>query len=342
MRHEPYHPFGLSAASRPRLEMLGVWRHRYERDVAPELRRFLEHETFKVRYQAAIFLGRLDYAPVEEHLRALWKQCAEAGEEHNQVLYRRLRLHLVLTRLLSRDLKGQARLEAMAAGVRRNLDTLTPSSWTMATHVPCPEFTIQREVFELLYSMAKAGEDIEPLRSRLGFGGEYRLPLEGASLPLEVEITSILDHLEKKEFGGSGHFLSNDYLPNHGPRALELLLERLQHMLEHPKQHFRLMPPLPGHIEIAEKMERQAAERGEEQDYSHIKRPHYAYGYSSIFYAASLSDDSRFLPVLWRLEKKFQDDPDTEVSHDARTSQERLWKRLEILQSSAEDAAPPL
>lgn len=322
------------------VEVMRVWRGRFERDVAPDLMRLLDHKWFIVCFQAAIFLSDLDYAPAEEPLRLFLERHGEkAALDMGQ---RRLILQLALARIRTRDLKGEARVEAMAASIGRTLDSLIPLSkarrgtWNQSF----PEDAIENALFELLYGMAKAGEDIAPLRSKLRFAKHYGLLLGGAALSVEEEVARVLDRLEKLEIGAS-RFVSDSYLCRMGRQGFDVLFRWLQDMLEHPERHFKSIPVTPDHIRGAEEAEKWVAEHGFERDFSHLRRPRYAMGYREIFHAAALSDDARFLPALKQLEERFQDDPDTEVSGNAESAQQMLRQRLRLLQALDEAAPRP-
>lgn len=338
---EPYLSMELQGATDAavvaHVEITRVWRQRFERDVAPDLMRFLDHKWFIVRFQAAIFLSYLDHAPAEEPLRLLLERPTEkAALDMKQ---RRLQIQLALARIRTRDLRGQARVEAIAASIGRTLDTLTPASnreRVVLNQAP-PEDAIKRAFFELLYSMAKKGEDIAPLRSKLRFPRYYNLLLDSAALPIEEEVTRVLDRLEKQVIGGGG-FLSDSYLPRMGRRGFDVLLKRLQDMVEHPELHFRSIPPTPQGLQSTEEAEKLATKMGIKRDFSHLRRPHYAMGYVEIFHAAALSDDARFLPVLKQLEEKFRADPDPNVWDAAESAQQMLRKRLRLLRTLDEAA----
>lgn len=343
MKDQLPQPFGLSVASKPRLELMQVWRQRYERDIAPGLMRFVQHSTFEARYQAAIFLGHLEYAPAEEPLRAMLERPTGADEVGLGRGYdpRRLRLQFVLARIHARDLKGLAKVESVAAAIERSVDALTPRSMGMAFDAVMPDEVVYHEVFELLYGMARQGEDIAPLRSRLRTIDHGDLLLDGATLPPDAEAAKIVDYVKARDIGMGGALPK--HLANIGPRAHELLLERLQDMLAHPERHFTLKSQNPRYIHRLEEEERNAALKGEVRELSRHKKPYYALGYGALFWAASLSDDARFLPVLKQLREKFRDDPndpDSWVSDSAGAAQKHLQARLQVLQPPDEASGP--
>lgn len=307
----------------------GLWRHRFDRDIAPALVAWHAQwqDDFAIRFRIAIRLGQLEYGParllVRMMLRELPRQRANIDQENG-----RAELLMALARIENRHLSGRDKLDAVAAKIGRSFDDLLERKILIAfgdgpVHI---WFVIQNAFFEVLLSMAQAGHDVSLWFKQVGVGGAERFQIEGAHLPVDDQVTRILDYLCALDIGDHRDAqLATYYLPLLGAHAADLLLTRLQAMLRDFDKYFRLITPTPEWIKMVEESEKRTG-----RDLSFEKKPRYNNGYIKLFRAAHATGDARFVPLLREFEAASFRERDPRIFHYARQSRENLETRLSI------------
>jgi len=268
-----------------------LWFRHGQRAIAAELLPYLEGRDRELREKAIVALGRLESplaeAPLAEFLKKLEQEELEDQRElHNaqnhvatnyvvdfskRIGVKPLKLRLALGRIRARDLKGQAKVEAVAQSVGVSWDdVLVLSKRLNPTHpsirgsmIGTRGDQIMEEIVDTLYKMGKEGEDIQPLSGRLTLNPSQQLKLRGAAVSLDQEVHLILDYLVTLPAATGDAYTLTDYLVGLGPRATELVLQRLQDMKRQPEKYFKNRS-----------------------------------GYIIVFLAAGQMDDARALPLL--------------------------------------------
>ena len=280
-----------------RRRFLDLYIARHERDVVPELIPFLEDEDEHMRNQAAQILGELEDARAEASLQAklrqvetynarLKKSIEKNPNDDNPLLHEKLigtrTLKLALGRIRSRDLHGLAKLNKVAQSIDLTYDEViqltqrlealytsqVPAERRQAAQSPAKEVAL--EFVNLLHDMGRRGEDIQNLKAdKMAFGPLIEMRLRGATMPLDEEIKMVLDHATSPQ----GGVFDPLYLLGLGPRAVEMLVQRLKDIAHDPAKY---------HL-------------GEPQALNN--------GYVQLFRAAALTGDPRVIPLLEQLTK---------------------------------------
>ena len=224
-----------SASTRPEdveraRKLARLWDQRFTRDVSEELLPFLDDPSLELRERAVRALGRLekpDVLPELEKRRDAQKAAIEAGRTD---LSKRPRnefdFDTAIARIKSWDLHGKEKIEFV-------LHNMKPGwTWEEAVkeskRLKDPDFFIGRphqqrqllarpvrDIVDLLYTMSKNGENIEPFRQQLTFSKAQNAQLDGAKLSLDQEAEHILDYTQTldivsqdDEYVCESHFLS--------------------------------------------------------------------------------------------------------------------------------------
>ena len=252
-----------------------LWLSRQQRDVSPQLLVLLkssQHPDIQLRSIRA--LGRLENPKMLRPLLA-WQKKLTAQEQ--EVLYPTL--PLALGRLQSHNLKGQKKLDAMAKSVglswnevvRLSQKVNAPRSHAQGT----PGDQIVDEVVDVLYTMGKSRERVEPLANHLTLSPAQKVYLRGSVQNAVGEAKLILDYCDSLEVvSAKDEWLGENYLNSLGPVARQHLFAHLQDMLAHPDKY----PDKSGYGTI----------------------------YVVPFRAAALTGEKRFLPLLTQFTRKFQ------------------------------------
>ena len=124
----------------------------------------------------------------------------------------------------------------------------------------------------MLYSMSKNGEDIEPLRQQFTFTKAQNVQLDGAKLPLKEEAEHLLDYSQTLDIVTlDDHYICESHLVSLGEPAKVALKQRLQLLLQN-KPTFTNRSPI-----------------------------------TCIVWAASMTGDQNFLPLLKRFVAEMRD-----------------------------------
>lgn len=279
-----------------------------QRDIANEVITHLhDPDAPALRLRAVKLLGRLETPKAEAPLEALdalskedeaelrkhpntskeW-QSLPFGTHHT--------LHLALGRIRARNLRGRAKVEAVAKEVGLSWGEVVRLSYKVNDPVEgryassTPGYEIVDEIVDVLYTMGKRGENIGSFANTLTLREAQKIKLQGASLQLEQEVKLILDYLSLIDIERSGDADLGEHLVDLGPQAAELLLQRLGNMKKYPRQY-------PQHL-----------------------------GHIFLFRAAANFGDHRFLPLL----RYFENSDNLVLRGDAVRTRERLEKQLEL------------
>ena len=168
---KPYSTPAEKAAFDQRARRLGqLWLARRKRNVTLELVRMLQAErTAVLRERLVIALGRLEDPQALESLEQM-----RSGKEQNSFKLRvsPFRLQLAIGRIRARNLRGKAKVNAVAKAVGMTWPKLKTTSASLRADLQTPEAAyaikkderfILEEFYDLFYRMGKNGEDIRAL-----------------------------------------------------------------------------------------------------------------------------------------------------------------------------------
>ena len=248
-------------------DLYRIWIARTQRDVTYEIAPFLQDKDTTIRQSAARALGRLKSPDAENLLEQL---LADEQNKSKENFIPDHTLKLALGRVRSRETKGVARLEAVAQSVGLSYGEVVQLSQKVNDPAQgrLDKETIGADVVEetvdLLYNMAKEGDDVRAWADRLTLDPAQKVELAGGFLPQNQEFELILNSFSKFDvvMADRGQ-LSNHFL-NMGEAATEALLQRLEDMLMNPEQY------------------RQTSVEA----------------YGKLFYLAAQTGDTRVLPLL--------------------------------------------
>lgn len=298
-----YDPQQLDARNKRAWKLYQVWRERTTRDVATEIAPYLQDEDRLIREDAARALSRLKNKTAERILMQVQQQqnAKQKGAPNKQEVVGGDRnsadgqiasptLKLALGRIQSRDLKGRAKVEAIANSVGLSFAEVarlsaTVNEWGKQSVMAGTEGNeIVQELVDVLYQMGKDGEDIASLTKQMTLNPTQVVKLQGATLPVEQELKLIIDHvLSQKKVGITEEEFGATYLPSLGQPATEAIIASLD----------------------AVKQRRAEFERA---------------GLVTLMRAAALTNDSRALSLL----KEFGNNPDPKVSYYAIQAREAM------------------
>jgi hypothetical protein len=247
-----------------------IWSARSQRDVAAELIPYLQDPDEYLRIRAARALGLLESPAAEAPLAARIKEMQPDTPWEAVEL---VKLQLALGRIRARNLRGEARVTRVIQSVGLSLPDLGRVTERIngpqrsASSTGTPGYAVVQDVVELLYAMAKRGEDIRPVTARLTLTPAQQLTLQGAPMPLEQEITLFLDYLSQLSVLNGDHRVVEERLLGLGSKAKERIIQRLDEMRRHPEQYrqpgsyavlFRLAvetgdPRIPGLVQLFER-----------------------------------------------------------------------------------------
>jgi len=271
-----------------------LWLVRHERDVTDEIIPFLKEPDPNLRERAVRALGRLESAEAEAPLQAILQRQQEARQKRENLKREEripeLPLKLALGRIRARDLKGKAKLDEVAKNVdlasydqvlqlaqRFGVQIRDKDANTRQEAILSSAMQILLEYIDLLHMMGRQGENIQALGSdRLAVVPGFQMRLKGATMPVEQEIKMILDHATSPQ----GGIFPESYLLGLGPRAIEMLIQRLQDIQRNPEKYNLGAPQAIGR------------------------------GYDHLFLGAAMTGDPRVIPLL----KQFEKYPDPNVS----------------------------
>lgn len=269
---------------------------RHESDVVSDLIPFLQDTDENRRDHAAQILGELENARAEaplqaklqgaetynERLRKQPKKMMDEESQEEENLIAPLTLKLALGRIRSRNVKGKAKLNKVAQSVDLTYDEVVQLAQMFGAQIRSEDapvrqaavrssgYRILTEFIDLLHTMGRRGEDIQALgASGLAVVPGFEMRLRGATMSLEEEIEMILDHATSP---GGGTF-PEYYLLSLGPRATEMLIDRLEDIARQPDKY----------------------KLGASQAIGN--------GYVNLFRAAAMTGDPRVIPLLRQFQK---------------------------------------
>ena len=231
-----------------------LWMARREKDVVPEITPFLEDSDEDLREHAARALGRLEDARAEAPLQHKLEQVQKvkssadysAADYEDKRMIPEQTLRLALGRIKARDLEGKAKLNKVAESVDLTYNGVVYLAQKINAQYKSENPSERRqagegrgtaivlEIVDVLYTMGKKGEniaDFEPMR--LAFGPAIAMKLKAATLPLDQEIQLILDYTAQP----TGGAFDPAYLVDLGPRATEMIIQRLEDMHRNPQRY---------------------------------------------------------------------------------------------------------
>lgn len=218
-----------------------LWLERHQRDITADLLPCLEEPgPVVLRERAARALGRLESPAAEAPLAALLQrvQRSDRTEEEAVPIHT---VELALARIRSRAQPVAARVEALARSVGLSTSDLSLLSQRVndsrSDAAGTPGYETIEEVVDLLYSLGKRGADIHPLTERLVLSPAQQVKLKAASLPLEQEVTLLLNHLSNVSVLKGDDYVLMHHLVGLGPIASQLLIQRLDEMWHQPSRY---------------------------------------------------------------------------------------------------------
>lgn len=309
-------PSGLTAEGEKQLSQAWVlWQHRGKRDISNELLPLLDKPDFQIREFAVRALSKLESPAAERpiaNLRVKQQQelqaylnarrLYESRRNSNNPIMRwpvesrqisELTLRMALARIHSRNLKGQAKVEAISKEIGIPWPKLVEGSHTINGKYRFYAYgsvgsQVIREIVDVLYTMKRRGEDINGVASDLILNPTQKIRLKGAALPEKEEAELLLDYVMPMRSITAETMPVSDYLCMLGQPAVEPVLSRLQDMKDHP------------------------------QTYENT------HGYGLLFLAADSLADPRVLPLL----RHFENSKTNRVGHYARQSRIPLEQNL--------------
>lgn len=273
---------GLSLEGEKQLSQAwALWQQRDQRDISNELLPFLNKPDYEVRLFAVRALSKLEHPAAQtpiENLRI--KQQQEIRNWNSAPATRRpavspqipqLTLKLALARIRSRNLKGQAKVEAISREIGIPWPKLVEGSRMIngkhRFYTAGVGSQVIWEIVDVLYTMKRRSEDIDGVATDLVLNPTQEIRLKGAALPEKEEAELLLDYVMPLRALTPETMPIPEYLYVLGQPAVEPVLARLQDMKDHP------------------------------QSYNNTQ------GYSHLFRAAARLADARALPLLQHFEK---------------------------------------
>ena len=233
----PSHDAKASVARLQRARKLyRLWRARGTRDVSAEVAPFLHDGDDSIRRSAVRILARLEI-PQAEHILA---EFARQNKQSRAVPD--LTVQLALARLSSRQLRGQARLDAVAKSVDLSWNEVVRLSrkvnvYPRSRAAGTPADEIVSEFLNLLSVMGRHGEQIAPFSKQLTLTPAQTVQLQSASLPDAQATQTIVNYLSRLTVvTGDDSRLGENYLINLGPSAELALIQRLKLASAQPRK----------------------------------------------------------------------------------------------------------
>lgn len=253
-----------------------LWLARHQRNVAPEMLLLLNS---RVRRKVIKALGRLEATeaelPLQEMLTAIKDAKADYEIAHAQrkeesdhlrsagygqldnkpwperPQQKDMPIRLALSRIRARHLKGKTQLEAFAEGVGLSFEHILELSDLLKEQTKdrlkgrfvsyTDGYKILIEILDLLYTMGKAGEDIQAMPSdRLELGPAYLIKFQTASMTEKEEISYLLTYLSTAQSAE----VSVQQFMGLGTPAYEELLCWMKEMAEDIENHKPSIPLL--------------------------------------------------------------------------------------------------
>jgi hypothetical protein len=277
-----------------------IWLARKARNVTEEILPYLDDPFYPTRVAAVRAIGRLEDPHAEPSLKAKLDLLSKDKDKivthgDRARMIPATTLQFAIGRIQSRDLKGRAKVEALAKSMGLTWAEVGELSYKCngrfkGAHAAAgsPAIEIVREFVDVLYRMGKKGENIEPLANSLTLSPAQQVQIKAAKLSTEEEITLILDYaVSLKGVGGDSEHLIEEHLMDLGPRANEMLRKKLEDIKEHPERY---------------------------------PDDEYGTGRVTLLRAAGLSNDQRMLPLV----KYFASSSNKWTRYDARRARDQI------------------
>ena len=290
-RRDPL-PSTLPADVALQRQFAALWEQRFTRDVSAELLPFLDARETELAQRAVRALGRLENPDVLPELQKR-RDTQEALDIQSRTnpevrLNRYLNFDIAIARIESHGLHGREKIEFALQKMPWHWTWKQAIYWSEKVSDPKnyladrPEFGSVREIVDMLYTMSKSGEDIEPLRQQFTFTKAQNVQLNCAKLPVEEEVATLLDYSQSLDFiGMDDEYVCESHLLSLGEPARVALAKRLEWLAE--------------------------------------TKPEFAnrYPFLCMLRAAGMSGDPKFIPILQRFSEAMRD-----VAHSAGDAQQ--------------------
>ena len=300
-------PQQREAWSKQNNRLAELWIERNQRDVAPALLQLLQQsgdEDIKRRVVRA--LGRLESAQALPKLQAMAKKlrssemASEAQNSNHPFADEFMRkalfptLPLSIGRIEARNLKGQAKLNAVAKSVglswsevvRLSQKVNAPKSYAQGT----PGDEIVEEVVDVLYHLGKQKQNAQALAKSLKLSPAQNTLIQVAPLSTEEEIRYLVDYFSRLKLLNGDNYQLIDHTRSLGSRVNEIVTERLLEMKRNPQLY-------PQRV-----------------------------NYKALFNVASGNNEQRSLKLL----KQFEQNSSVYIREKARAARERMESKRAI------------
>ena len=218
---------------------------------------FLDHQAKELRIAAAQELGAIESQQSLVPLKAKWRSVEKSYRiAQKQRIQRKgsadLRnqnqaaaaLQLAIARVETRDLKGKARMLAVAQQLGLSFDDLK-SLFRIVDEKYFRNFQTQSEdyivvdgLIDMLESMAAKGEDISYFVKNWPMLPPQKARLEAASLPQEKRVPFLLDYLIRiNALTEDNKQLAQRHLFKAGPNVHGLVISKLRDMVQHSEKY---------------------------------------------------------------------------------------------------------
>ncbi len=267
-----------------------LWKARDQRDVTAEVAPFLQDGNQNLRESAMRILARLNTPAAET---ALINSFGVMEDDDISSDVFPISWRMTLKRAQTRNLKGWAKVNAVAgsAGLSFNEVVLLSekiNDKAKSRRSGTQGYIVMCEIIDLLDSMARKGENIEPFANQLTLNSAQKVKLQGVALPRDQELKLIIDHvLSQNKVGINEEELGTNYLLSLGQPATEAILTSLQ-AVQQQQKNFK------------------------------------SAGLVTLMRAAALTEDSRSLSLL----KSFENNPDPKIRYYAMQSREAIERQL--------------
>jgi hypothetical protein len=224
-----------------RVEFESIWKARHERDVAAEILPFLSDPAEGLRSRAVHALGHLESTEAEAPLQALLDKSAKArGLQYDQVRGVNVNtVRLALSRIHTRDVKGEQRIAAIAKAMGLTLAELVGLSQRVNSKqgrysAGMPGDRIIEEVVDVLYTMTRRGENTSGIVRRLTLNAAQRVKLEAGALPPQQEAEMLIDYLQQCKVITGDEYELVPHLVQLGAEVSNQAISRVEQMKRNP------------------------------------------------------------------------------------------------------------
>lgn len=208
-----------------------LWLMRGKRDVTAQVVPFLRDEYRPLRLNAVCILGRTESRVATSHLQQLQ---AAAQQKKTILSVDVISLRIATARNSTRGLKGQTKFAAFAKELGLSVEEMALLSKQLHAERLKGRGTgsrgekIVKEMVDMLYTMSKKGQNIQPLVNRLTLLPAQKVLLQGARLPPAEEAKRIVEYLSNlNTVTPSDEEAVNLYLPCLGTYGTQAVVQRL-------------------------------------------------------------------------------------------------------------------